>query len=307
MSAEDASEEPTKVPGAHERGRAVATGTPLQAVPVVHVRVQATSLHDASGPLGDARVADFAGTVRLIADSTSEWTAGDEVFGWAPSDAVASGEVVVPQSQLLRKPPALAWPVVGGLYLAAELAFDAVRAIGPHPIMAVGVAGADSLPGIIAVQLLQATHAHAVAIVDARHADWFRERHIRVAEQGEHVLAGLRAAAPHGLAGFIDLQGSFDIAPDALGVTADQVFTVRRDVLVGALPPHRPSTRTGTRAILERIAGLVEAGLIEVPIAGCFPPGGTAGSAALSEARQAFGIVSLTGDAAPHVEQESNS
>lgn len=161
--------------------------------------------------------------------------------------------------------------------------------------MAVAVADADTPAGLIAAQLLNATRSHAAGFTESDHALWLRERGGRTVVDEEELDPGLRRAAPHGLAALIDLGGRLSSDDGvALGIDPDHIVSVR-----GSTPGvHRIAPPTGSTSVLDRVLGLVGAGLICVPVAQTV--GLTAVSIAAEDLipRRGFGITALVSDAA---------
>ncbi len=216
---------------------------------------------------------DLAGVVSAIGDGVTEFAVGDEVLGWSERRSSHADYTVVPVGQLIRKPPALSWPVAGSLYVVGVTAYAAVRAVAAGPGDAVVVSGAAGGVGTITVQLLKTKGASVIGIAGPSHHDWLRSKGVTPVTYGEGLIDRIRAAAPGGVDAFIDLFGPeyIKLAVD-LGVAPDRIETIiswEAAQQVGA--KAEGSGDASTTEVLAEMADLVASGQIEVPIAATYP------------------------------------
>ena len=115
---------------------------------------------------------NLAGTVTELGSDVTLWQPGDEVLRWSWKRPSHDEYVVVPQDQLVAKPPALPWPPAGALYVAGATAWAAVNAVDSHPGDHVLLAGATGGVGTIALQLLRLRGADFTAIASPRRQAW---------------------------------------------------------------------------------------------------------------------------------------
>jgi NADPH:quinone reductase-like Zn-dependent oxidoreductase len=218
---------------------------------------------------------DLAGEVVAAGAGVTNWAEGDEVMGWSWRRSSHAEYVVVPADQLIRKPAALSWEAAGSLYIVGVTAHAAARAVGAGAGMTVAVSAAAGGVGTVLVQLLRVRGARVLGLASDPHHEWLRQRGVEPITYGDGMADRLRAAAPRGIAAFVDLFGPdyVQLAVD-LGVPADRINTI--------VPASWPLARkigaktdgsaegTSTEALAE-IAALVANGEIELPIAATYP------------------------------------
>jgi NADPH:quinone reductase len=231
-------------------------------------------MHDrfpASFPSGQGT--DLAGVVTEVADGVGELSPGDEVLGWSWRRSSQAEYVTVPVTQLVPKPAALSWEVAGSLNVAGATAWAAVAAVEPAPGETVGVSAAAGGVGSIAVQLLRMREAAVIGIASQANHSWLLAHGVTPVAYGDDLEARVRAAAPGGVAAFIDTFGPqyVDLAL-ALGVPPQRIETVtafQRAAEVGARTEG--SAAGSTVETMTALAELAASGRLEVPIAATYP------------------------------------
>jgi NADPH2:quinone reductase len=220
----------------------------------------------ATFPSGEG--SDFAGVVGAVGDGVSAPAVGAEVIGWTDQRASQAEHVVVPADQVVPKPPEVPWEVAGGLYVAGGTAVGVVTAVAPREGDTVVVSGAAGGVGALAVQLARREGADVIGIASPANADWLTAHGIRPVAYGDGLAGRLRAAAPGGIDAWIDLYGDgyVELAV-SLGVPVERVVTIIDFAAAG---------RTGARTVfgadtpgaaaLTRLAGLIAAGSLDVPV-----------------------------------------
>ncbi|MFD1722294.1 NADP-dependent oxidoreductase [Amnibacterium endophyticum] len=234
-------------------------------------------LHDrlpATFPSGQGT--DFAGTVAAIGDGVADSSVGDEVLGYSWKRSSHATHVVVPAGQVVPKPEGLPWEVAGALDVAGTTAWAVVRGIDPVAGETVAVSAATGGVGTLVVQLLVARGVHVLGIASARSAGWLADHGVTPVEYGPGLADRLRAAAPDGVDGFIDLFGPeyLHLAAE-LGVPADRtdtiVFSDAAAELGIRVSGAAALTEEEAPQVLQRLAGLLQEGAVEMPIAGTYP------------------------------------
>ncbi len=205
-------------------------------------KIRTGELHDtfpATFPSGQG--SDLAGTVAEAGPQATRWRPGDEVLGWSWERSSHAEWVVVPETQLVAKPAALAWQRAGALYVAGATAWAAVNAIDPQPADRVLLAGASGGVGTIALQLLRLRGAAVTAIASPRHQEWIEEKGAVFSAYGadlaDHLAHLDERRRPDAL---IDLHGSYVELAISLGVPPQRqdrppCVTVHFDLAVEAL------------------------------------------------------------------------
>ncbi len=104
---------------------------------------------------------DLAGLVIATGPGASRFSRGDEVMGFVDHGAQAT-HVVVPEANLMPRPPALSWEVAGSLYTAGTTAWTAVEGLGLGPGDTIVVTAAAGGVGCLAAQFARMRGATVV-------------------------------------------------------------------------------------------------------------------------------------------------
>lgn len=230
------------------------------------------AIFPASFPSGEG--SDLAGVVTQIGKGVESFALGDDVLGWTDRRASHAEYVVVPEDQLVPKPPALSWEAAGSLYVVGVTAFAAVRAVDVGPGDVVAVSAAAGGVGGIASQLSRIRGAdQVIGIASSPNHDWLRSRGITPVTYGDGLAQRVRDAAPAGVNAFIDTFGSeyVHLAID-LGVSPDRIDTIiARDAAAEVGAKTEGSAAASDKEVLAEMANLVASGEITLPIAATFP------------------------------------
>ncbi|GAA3790921.1 NADP-dependent oxidoreductase [Amycolatopsis tucumanensis] len=222
-----------------------------------------------TGPSGFG--CDLAGVVDEVGQGVTEFAPGDRVYGGVLVGAVADHVVLrVPLAppNLLRHTPdgiddatAAALPTPG---LTAAAALDAIR-VGPSDTVLVG--GAAGGVGVLAVQLAGAT---VIGTGSPGTFDFLERLGAVPVTYGAGLADRVRALAPDGITAATDLHGTETAETAlALGVPPARISTIAADRQLPGV--HATGAFAADPAALERIADLVAAGAVTVPIAESFP------------------------------------
>lgn len=235
--------------------------------------IRSGALHDrfpAAFPSGQG--SDFAGVVAAT---------GAEVLGWTWDRASHADYVLVPETQVVPKPPTLSWEAAGSLYVAGATAFAATEAVGAREGETVAVSAAAGGVGSIAVQLLRRAGATVVAIASPANHAWLADHGAIPIAYGPDLRSAL---AEHRMDAFIDLHGPeyLDLAVE-LGVPASRINTIISFAKAAQIGARTEGSMAGTsRETLALLAGLAANGRLDLPIAARFP---------LSDVRSAFELL----------------
>jgi NADPH:quinone reductase len=216
---------------------------------------------------------DLAGIVHLVGDGVTEFSVGDEVLGWSWQRSSQAEYVSVPAGQLIRKPPALSWPVAGSLYVVGVTAYAAVRAVSVQPGETVVVSAAAGGVGTLVTQLLKVKGAQVIGIASEPNHEWLRSHGVTPVRYGDDLKGRILALAPHGVDAFIDLFGpdyvrlavELDVPPDRIETII--AFDAAKEYGTQAAG----SGDATTTEVLAEMAELVASGQIELPIAATYP------------------------------------
>jgi NADPH:quinone reductase-like Zn-dependent oxidoreductase len=233
-------------------------------------------LHDrwpATFPSGQG--SDLAGVVAEVGSGVVRFAVGDEVLGFTDQRASQAQFVVVPAEQLAAKPPELPWEVAGGLFVAGTTAYAAVRAVTPKPGDTVAVAGATGGVGAIAVQLAKQAGATVLGVAGAANDEWLTAHGVVPVNYGDGLADRLRSASPNGrVDAFLDFFGGgyVEMAVKELGVDPQRVDTIIDFAAIDQFGVKGDGNAQGADAtVLSKLAGLIVAGELEVPVAQVYP------------------------------------
>ncbi|MGH3553489.1 MAG: NADP-dependent oxidoreductase [Mycobacterium sp.] len=236
--------------------------------------IRVGALHEmfpATFPSGEC--SDLAGVVVDVGTGVTGFSAGNEVLGFSLRRSSHATHTVVPEDQLIHKPPQLSWEAAGSLYVAGCTAYAAVRAVAPQPGETVAVSAAAGGVGSLVVQLLVLRKARVLGISSARNAGWLRAHDVIPLEYGDGLAARLRDAAPNGVDAFIDLFGPdyVQLAVD-LGVAPQRIDTIISFAKAGEVGAKTEgSAEASTAAVLAEMADLVATGAIDFDVAASYP------------------------------------
>ena len=239
-------------------------------------RIRTGELHDrwpATFPSGQG--SDFAGVVAEVGGGVQTVKVGDEVLGFTNKRASHAEFVVVPASQVTAKPAAVSWEVAGALFVAGTTAYAAVRAVALRAGDTVAISGAAGGVGSIATQLAKRSGATVLGIAGPSNDSWLSGHDVIAVNYGGDLALRLKAAAANGLVdAFLDFFGGgyVEIAMTELGLSPQRVNTIIDYAAVDKFGVKAAGNRDASdAAVLAKLAKLIAAGELDVPIAEVFP------------------------------------
>jgi NADPH:quinone reductase-like Zn-dependent oxidoreductase len=215
---------------------------------------------------------DLAGIVAQTGPGVTRVSVGDEVIGFTNNRASQAEYVVVEEQNLTAKPAGVTWPAAGALFVVGATAYAAVRAVALTEGDTVVVTGATGGVGSLAVQLARRAGATVVGLASEASHEWLAGHGVIPVTYGDGVADRIRQAARK-VDAFIDTFGA-DYVELALqlGVEPSRVDTIVRFDAVAQYGVKAEGSAAGASAdVLARLAGLIAAGQLEVPIAATFP------------------------------------
>lgn len=216
---------------------------------------------------------DYAGVVDQVGDSVTGFAPGDRVFGGAFSRAVADFVVVDPTGGLAtgeahHTPDGVDDRTAATLAIAGSTAAAALAVVGPGAGDTVLIGGAAGGVGVFAVQLARIAGARVVGTGSPASADFLRGLGAEPVTYGEGLAGRVRAIAPDGVTAAVDLYGTETVhAARMLGVPDGRICTIAAQV-DGVTAANGANAGRGA---LDRVARLIAAGHLRVPIAASFP------------------------------------
>jgi NADPH:quinone reductase-like Zn-dependent oxidoreductase len=224
---------------------------------------------------------DLTGVVDELGDGVTGVAIGDEVIGFTHDRSSHAEFVAVDADHLVPRPPGVPWEVAGALFVAGATAYATVQAVAPDKHDTVVVSGAAGGVGTIAVQLAGLAGATVFGLASSPHHGWLRDHGVTPVDYGDGVERRLRDATGGQADAFIDTFGAgyVDLAI-SLGIAPERIDTIVDWAAAGRYGTKSDGNMVGARAeVLAELAGLIDAGRLEVPIAGTYP---------LAQVREAF-------------------
>ncbi len=216
---------------------------------------------------------DLAGVVEELGPGVDSFSVGDEVIGWTDQRASHAELVVVPVEHLTAKPAGVSWEAAGALFVAGTTAYAAVRAVGLSGGDTVVVSGAAGGVGSLVVQLARRAGAAVIGLAGESNHQWLLEHGAIPVAYGDGVAGRIREVSDGRVDAFIDTFGGgyVALAVEELGVAPARIDTI---IDWGAAQEYGVKTE-GTAAaasadVLAELAGLIDHGELEVPIAKTF-------------------------------------
>jgi NADPH:quinone reductase-like Zn-dependent oxidoreductase len=241
---------------------------------------------------------DFAGVVDEVGDGASGFAIGERVYGGVMERAAADFIVVkTPFGQweaLFHTPEGLSDEVASTMAIAGGTASAALAAIELRPEDTVLIGGAAGGVGVFAVQLAKLAGATVIGTASQGTFPFLRKLGAEPVTYGAGLADRVRALAPGGITAAIDLFGTETVETAlALGVAPERIATIA----AGPTPPGGARAAWGGDAepdALPRIANVIAAGQITIPIAARFPVEQIREAAALQADRHVHGKIVVT-------------
>ena len=224
---------------------------------------------------------DLAGVVEAVGEGVDGFHAGDEVIGFTDGRASQADLVIIEAENATPRPPGVPWEVAGGLFVVGATAWAVARAVNLTEGDTVVVSGAAGGVGSLAVQLARRAGATVIGLASEHNHEWLRGHGVVPVTYGDGVADRIREAAPGGVDAFIDTVGApyVELALE-LGVAADRIDTIADFAAVSKYGVKADGNAVGaSAATLAELAGLIDEGALELPIAATYP---------LDEVRDAF-------------------
>lgn len=224
---------------------------------------------------------DFAGIIEEVGAAISGFSVGDEVIGFSDNRASHAEYVLADTDHIIYRPDNVSWEEGGALFVAGTTAWAAVKAVSLKQNDTVVVSGAAGGVGSIAVQLARNAGATVIGLAGKSNQQWLTDHGIHAVIYGEGQAERIRAAANGKVDAFIDTfgQGYVELALE-LGVPKNRINTIIDFAAAAKYGVKNDGSAKGaTIEVLEELAGLIDEGKLEIPIAKTFP---------LDKVREAF-------------------
>ncbi|UUU19106.1 NADP-dependent oxidoreductase [Streptomyces sp. DSM 40750] len=225
---------------------------------------------------------DVAGVIEAVGPGVTEFSVGDEVFGYVRTEQVRHGTyaelVAAPVHTLARKPASLTWHQAAGLPLVGLTALQSLSRVGARSEETVLVHAAAGGVGSVAVQIAVARGARVIGTAGERNHEFLRSLGAEPVVYGDGLAERVRELAPEGVDAAVDCVGG-----DAVAVSQELLKDPSRvasivDPDVARRGGHQVWTQPDPSE-LAALASLADAGGLTVHIDRVLP---------LSEAAEAF-------------------
>jgi NADPH:quinone reductase-like Zn-dependent oxidoreductase len=260
----------------------------------VLVKVKAAGINPGEGSIREGKFAqqwpttfpsgegsDFAGVVEEVGKGVKGIAAGDEVIGYTDNRASHADYVVVDANHVVPRPAKVSWEQAGALFVVGSTAYAAVKAVALKKGDTVIVSGAAGGVGSVVCQLAGDAGARVIGLASPPHHQWLSDHGVIPVAYGEGLPDRIRAASGGHADAFIDTFGNgyVELAIN-LGIPLDRIDTIIDFAAAQKYGVKTDGNSKGARAeVLSELAGLIDAGRLEIPIAKVYP---------LDEVRQAY-------------------
>lgn len=230
---------------------------------------------------------DFSGVVDEVGEGAvyadgSPVAAADEVLGWSMAGTLRD-ELVVPTTQLARKPAGLSCEIAGSLSTPVQTAHSSLEALAIAAGDTVLVSAAAGAVGILYSQLAIARGARVIGTASPSNHDLLTSIGVTPTTYGPGLADRVRALAPEGISAAQDNSGRETIeAALALGLAPERVCTIVDHAAIDELGVVGPGAYSRSAEVLEHYAHLVVDAALTVPIQQVFP---------LEHVREAFTLL----------------
>jgi NADPH:quinone reductase-like Zn-dependent oxidoreductase len=216
---------------------------------------------------------DFAGVVVELGSGVDGFAIGDEVIGFTHQRASHAEFVVAEATDLTPKPAGVSWEQAGALFIAGTTAYAAVRSVSLNKGDTVVVSGAAGGVGSLAVQLAMKAGAKVIGLASKPNHEWLATHGVIPVAYGDGLADRITAAAGRQVDAFIDTFGGgyVELALE-LGVKTDRVDTIIDFAAVAKYGVKAEGNAAAASAdVLAELAGLINAGELEVVVAKVYP------------------------------------
>ncbi|MFJ6573519.1 NADP-dependent oxidoreductase [Streptomyces sp. NPDC091292] len=241
---------------------------------------------DLPGGLGS----DVAGVVDQVGGGVTAFSIGDEVLGASLTPSYAQSALADPAA-LVAKPGSVPWEVaatLAGSGNTAWAALDKLKIFTGETLLVHAAAGGV---GTFAVQLAVARGARVIGTASERNHEQLRSFGVEPVTYGKGLVDRVRAMSPQGVDAVLDASGRGEI-PDSIelaGGPARVLSLVAFDAASTGIQIHMTEPGAGGREALRDILALIEAGRLQMPIAGTYPLDEVAAALAVSRSGHVSG------------------
>ncbi|MFI1705065.1 NADP-dependent oxidoreductase [Streptomyces griseoruber] len=239
---------------------------------------------------------DVAGVIEAVGPGVTEFSAGDEVFGYVRTEQVQHGTyaefVAAPVHTLAGKPASLTWQQAAGLPLVGLTALQSLSRVGVRSGETVLVHAAAGGVGSVAVQIAVARGARGIGTASEGNHEFLRSLGAEPVVYGDGLAERVRELAPEGVDAAVDCVGG-----DAVVVSQELLKDPSRVAsIVDPEVTQRGGHQVWTQPVpsdLAALASLADAGELTVHIDRVLPLAEAADAFRLSETGRVRGKIVL--------------
>ncbi|MFE7566632.1 NADP-dependent oxidoreductase [Streptomyces sp. NPDC057539] len=235
---------------------------------------------DLPGGLGS----DVAGVVDQVGEGVTAFSIGDEVLGASLTPSYAQSALADPAA-LVAKPTSVPWEVAATLAGSGITAWEVLNKLKISTGETLLVHGAAGGVGTFAVQLAVARGARVIGTASERNHEQLRSFGVEPVTYGKGLVDRVRAISPHGVDAVLDASGRGEI-PDSIelaGGPTRVLSLVAFDAADTGIQVHMTEPGAGGPEALGGILALIEAGRLQMPVAGTYPLDEVAAALAVSQ------------------------
>ncbi|MCU1526613.1 MAG: hypothetical protein JWP75_376 [Frondihabitans sp.] len=214
----------------------------------------------------------FAGIVVKRGHDVTDLHTGQAVLGHAVGGGSHATYLLVPRSQVVKKPDNIPWEVAGGLYLAGCTAYATVESLSLDRSDVVVISAAAGGVGSIECQLALNAGAKVIGTCSPHNHDYLRSINVVPVTYGDGIEERIRSAAGRPVTAFIDNFGGDNPAlAKALGVEEERFRSSeeRLDIEVRFLTADRDDPEPAR--VLSILATMLTEKKLRILISGFYP------------------------------------
>ncbi|MER5866300.1 NADP-dependent oxidoreductase [Kitasatospora sp. NPDC002040] len=212
---------------------------------------------------------EAAGVVQVLGEGVTGFVIGDPVFGPALGGAFAE-HTLLAAAEAAEVPDDVSFAQAATLSVAGATAYDAVAQLGleaGRTLLVLGVAGGV---GSVAAQIAVARGVTVLGTASDQAREYVASLGATQVRYGEGVAERIRAAAPDGVDGILDLVGGEDARAAATTLRPGGRLVSTADQATAAGLGGEYVRRTRTSAVLAELAALVAAGAVDPHVSETF-------------------------------------
>jgi NADPH:quinone reductase-like Zn-dependent oxidoreductase len=235
---------------------------------------------------------EVAGVVEAVGAGVDGFAAGDEVFGSVMGGGYAE-YALLPVASATQKPEKVSFTDAAALPVAAATAYDGLTQLALAPGDTVLIVGVGGGVGVAAAQIARSRGIRVIGTASPAKREFVEALGVVHVAYGDGVADRVRAVAPDGVDGLLDLVGGDALRAVAAVVADPSKLVTAVDPAAAAEFGGRPIERSRTAQVLEAVADLAASGALDPLVTTVFPLDRAADALAEVESGHAKGKIVL--------------